>query len=201
MQYILQQEHESMIYQVFEATLNDPTKNDFVNSCKDYLACLKINLSFDEIRNLSKWKFKRLVKENSETAAFNYLISLKNTPGRDGRSSKVANIIYDALEIQQYLSENKNTRISKFIVKARAKSLDIKTHKSWKYEDRTCTGCKNREETGDEILLCEHFGKYEKSEKIPAYEWFFGDNVSEMMYCAEVMSKRLKIREKMLDNG
>ena len=51
--------------------------------------------------------------------------------------SKIANINYERLELQQYLSENKNTKISKLIAKARAKTLEIKTHKSWKYEDTT----------------------------------------------------------------
>ena len=37
LQYILQQEKESMIYKVFEATLNDPIKNDFVTTCKKHL--------------------------------------------------------------------------------------------------------------------------------------------------------------------
>ena len=65
--------------------------------------------------------------------------------------------------MQQYLCENKNTNISKFITKARAKTLNIKTHKSWKYEDRACLGCKIREESGDEISTCEMFGKYEEN--------------------------------------
>jgi hypothetical protein len=130
LQYILQQEKQSMIYKVFEATLEDPIKNHFVSVCKKYLEELKINLSFEEIKNLSKWKLKKIVKEKIESAAFQYLIKLKNSPSRDGRISKVGNIQYEKLEMQQYLCENKNTNISKFITKARAKTLNIKTHKS-----------------------------------------------------------------------
>ena len=130
LQYILQQETDSMIYKVFDATLNNPIKNDFVSICRKYLAELTITLSFEEIRTLSKWKFKKLVKEKIEISAFNYLMELKNRPGRDGKISKVANIKYEKLEMQQYLYENTNTNISKFISKARAKTLEIKTHKS-----------------------------------------------------------------------
>jgi hypothetical protein len=57
----LQYKH-SMMYKVFEATLNELIKNDFINTDKKYLKDLKANLLFEEIRNLSKWKFKKLSK-------------------------------------------------------------------------------------------------------------------------------------------
>ena len=190
-----------MMYKVFEATLNEPIKNDFVNVCKKYLEELKISLSFEEIRKLSKCKFKKIVKEKIEIAAFKYLIELKNSPGRDGKMSKVSNIKYEKLEMQQYLYENNNTNISKFIAKARAKTLDIKTHKSWKFEDRLCTGCNIREESGDEILTCGQFGVYEENEIIPAYSWFFNEKTSDMIYCAKVMIKRMKVRKVLFENG
>ena len=62
-------------------------------------------------------------------------------------------------------------------------------HKSWKYEDKFCTGCGKREESGDKNFSCEKF------QKIPKYEWFFGNKMSEMIYCAEVMRERLKVRQ------
>ena len=57
--------------------------------------------------------------------------------------------------MQEYpLGWNTNINVSKFIFKARSKKLDIKMQKKWKYEDKLCSGCKVREETGDEILSC-----------------------------------------------
>ena len=201
LQYILQQEKQSMMYKVFEATINEPIKNDFVNTCKKYLEELNITLSFEEIRNLSRWKFKKIVKEKVEIAAFKYLLEWKNNPGRDGKMSKVYNIKYDKFEMQQYLYDNSNTNISKFIAKARAKSLELKTHKSWKYNDKLCSGCSMREESGDEILSCEKFGKYKENETIPAYSWLYGKNTNDMIYCAKVLMKRMETRKTMLENG
>ena len=166
LQYILQQNEKSMIYQVFDATLKNPIKNDFVSTCKKYLECLEINITFESIKSLSKGKFKRIVKEKIEIVAFNYLIELKNKTGRDGRVSKIARIKYDRLEIQQYLSENKTTKISKLIVKARACTLDIKTQKSWKYEDKICVSCNTKEETGNEIFTCEKDKKDREEEEL-----------------------------------
>ena len=151
-----------------------------MNTCKKYLECLEINLTFELIKSLSKWKFTRLVKEKIEIVEFNYLIELKNKTGRDGRVSKIARIKYDRLEIQQYLSENKTTKVSKFIVKARACTLDIKTQKSWKYEDKTCVGCNTKEETGDEILNCEKLGKYQENQVIPEYDWLYSENCEKL---------------------
>ena len=200
LQYILQQDEKSMVYQVLDATIKNPIKNDFVSTCKKYLEFLEINLTFEAIKSLSKWKFKRLMKEKIEKAAFTYLIGLKNKIGRDGRVSKIAKIKYDRLEIQQYMSENKTTTISKFIVKARSCTLDIKTQKSWKYEDKACVGCGLKEENGNEILNCEKLGTYEENQEIPAYEWFYSENCSKMVMAAKEFMKRLKVRQRILEN-
>ena len=66
-------------------------KNDFVQTCRKYLKALDINLSFEEIENLSDSRFKKLLKENSKTAAFKYLTKEKS------KQKKIMNIKYDKL--------------------------------------------------------------------------------------------------------
>ena len=61
LQYILQQDKESMIFKVFKATCENPTKNDFFKCCQKYLDCLDISLTFEEISATSRYKFKQLV--------------------------------------------------------------------------------------------------------------------------------------------
>ena len=46
LQYILQQEETSMVYQVFKTTCENSIKNDFVKTCEKYLTTLEINLTF-----------------------------------------------------------------------------------------------------------------------------------------------------------
>ena len=83
------------------------------------------------------WKFKNLVKEQVKLAAFNYLIAQQK------KQTKMLYIQYKCLEMQEYLlGWNKNINASKFIFKARSKTLDIKMQKKWKYEDKLCSGCK-----------------------------------------------------------
>ena len=149
LQYILQQDENSMMYQVFKAICDNPIKNDFVKISRKYLSTLNINLSFEQIAQMSKNKFKKIVKQKTMEAAFNYLIVEKN------KQTKICNIEYRQLNMQEYLLEgNKNIQISKLIFKARGKTLDIKTNKKWKYDDDLCVGCGVNVETVDEILTC-----------------------------------------------
>ena len=163
---------------------------------------LDIKLSFEEIAQMSKWKLKKIVKEKCRVAAFAYLIKEKNKTGRNNKKSKIACIVYDQLEIQEYLYEgNENTNISKLIFKARAQNLDIKMHKKWKYNDTVCVGCGEKEETGEEILSCKYFDDDENNSTNLGYESFFSREVSEIIACAKVTKKRLKARQKILDTG
>ena len=68
---------------------------------------------------------------------------------------------------------NKDIDTSKFIF--RAKTLNIKTIKSWKYEDKLCIGCNVREENGNEILTCWYLGKGSLTKPIH-YDMFYGES-------------------------
>ena len=184
-----------MVYQVFKTTCENSIKNDFVKTCEKYLTTLEINLTFSDIQNMSKWKFKKLVKEKTLLAAFKYLTSEKN------KQTKIKQISYEKLEIQKYLMDgNRNIDTSKFIFKARAKTLDIKTQKSWKYDDKICIGCNVREETGNEILKCWYLGKETLTKPID-YDMFYGESVSDMILVATTMMIKMKKRQTIIDNG
>ena len=161
--------------------------------CKRYLKTLKMDLSFDEIEKMSNLRFKNLVKEKVKAAAFEYLISQQN------KQTKILHIQYKSLDIQEYLlGGNKNSSVAKFIFKARSQTLDIKMQKKWKYEDKLCIGCNIREETGQEILSCWHFGKEESLK----YEMFYSNSsrdIISLIRFANCMMK--KIRQSIIDNG
>ena len=200
LQYILKQEENSMMYKVFTATCEHPIKNDFVLTCQKYLECLNIKLTFKEIKEMSEYSFKKFVKEQTKEAAFKYLIGLKNKPGKH---TKMANLDYSDLCIQEYLLDgNSNTEISKIIFKARGRNLDIKEHKRWKYGDDLCLGCNENIETENELLSCSGFCESNETENADiSYSLVFGKSVSEMIKVATVIRKRLKVRQKLLENG
>ena len=75
---------------------------------------------------MSKHNFNNHVKEKTTEAGFKYLLEEK------AKQSKILNLQYSKLEMQEYLcEENRNKEVAKLIYKARGKRLDIKTHKSW----------------------------------------------------------------------
>ena len=61
--YLLQQDKNSMLCEVLQATVEKPTKNDFVKTFKNYLKELNIDLGFEEIGKMSKWCIQKLVKK------------------------------------------------------------------------------------------------------------------------------------------
>ena len=84
----------------------------------------------------------------------------------------------------------------------RGKTLEIKEHKKWKYENVICVGCGKNIETEKELLECPGFceGVDTSMEKLP-YSVVFGGKVSDMVRVAKEVRKRLKVREKILENG
>ena len=197
LQYILKQEKPSMIFHVLKATCENPIKNDFVKTCENYLEELDIKLSFQEIGNMSQWTFKRLVKEKTKTAGLKYLL------GQKERQTKTSNIHYDDLNIQEYfIGGNCKKNLSKLIFKARSKTLDIKTQQKWKYADKICIGCKSKEESGDEILLCENLNNQNRvAENQIDYSWFYKNTVTDIVKVGLLLDRGMKEREKILESA
>ena len=140
---------------------------------------------------MSKFSFKKLLKDKINCAAFSYLEEQKT------KQKKIKNIVYSKLEMQEYLVDgDRDTRVSKMIYKARGKTLDIKLHKKWKYSDTLCTGCQVNEESGEEILRCEILG--ENVQKI-SYKWFYSRLVSDQISAGKVMMKKLKEKDKIIE--
>ena len=74
LQYILKQNIGTMIRKVFDALKAESRKGDFVFLTNNDRTELEINISDEEIQNMSKWSFKKLVKERIKFAAFSFLV-------------------------------------------------------------------------------------------------------------------------------
>ena len=79
----------------------------------------------------------------------------------------------------------------------RGKTLDIKEHKKWKYDNNPCIGCDT-----NELLTCSGFceGNESNSDNI-SYSLVFGDSLSVMVRVAKDVRKRLKVKDKILEAG
>ena len=197
LQYILKQEKMSMIYQVFKATLENPTKKDFIQICMQYLDALDIKMSFEEIEKMSERKFKNFVKIKTEEAALIYLEKEKQ------KQTKIANMKHLKLEMQDYFVDGNCTKkIAILIFKARSQTLDIKMQRKWMYADKICIGCQKTEESGDEIMICENLNNENRTADIPVrYDWFFGENINDLVKAGKIIYNGLKERKKILETG
>ena len=70
---------------------------DWVSTAKQDLTDLNIKVSFEEIENISKEAFKKLVKDKVHKSALDYLKNLQLS------HSKSENLSYDDLSLQGYL--------------------------------------------------------------------------------------------------
>ena len=95
----------SLIKNVFKAQLKNPNQNDWCETVKCDLEELKLNLTFNDIENMNKSKFKKIVKDATNKMAFLDLNSMKE------KHIKVKHIHYKGLKIQRYLSKKKKNYI------------------------------------------------------------------------------------------
>ena len=110
---------------------------------------LKFNLPSDlnEIQEMTKDSFSKLVKAAVNETALRQLLeecqSLKKT----------ATLHYSELKLQEYW-EHLFPSQSKLVFKWRSKTLDLKTHATYKFSDTLCRNCKIHEETPEHALNC-----------------------------------------------
>ena len=110
LQYILQQDEESLLYQMLEAQQKHPVKGDWYSECCNILKYFEINQSLDTIKSMTRENFKRLTKERSEEVAFSELLKKKE------RGNKGSSLIYgQQLQMADYLCPNNQLSVSEQI--------------------------------------------------------------------------------------
>ena len=97
---ILDENEESLVFKFFKLQLQKPMKGDWVSTCKNDLEEMKIGLKFEEIRKMSKENFSKIIKSKISDQAFNYLLNKRGSKGQE--------IIYNRLEMAEYLMPSNN---------------------------------------------------------------------------------------------
>ena len=65
-----------------------------------------------------------------------------------------------------------------------------------------CIGCKIKEESGEEILICENLNKEKRDAETPIdYNWFYKNNVSDIVKVGLLIDRGLKQRDKIVESG
>ena len=107
------------------------------------------------------------------------------------------------MEIQEYFIDgNCNKKVAKLIFKARYQTLDIKTQRKWIYADLACIGCRKLEESGEEILICEVLNEENRTSELPVkYDYFYSNNVHDIVKAGKMMQVGLRRRQEILEVG
>ena len=100
--HILQQDSNSLLYRFFMAQLKYPSHGDWISQALLSLENLSIDLELDEIKHMSKTKYKAIIKDQIGKQEFCELISRKET--RTSENAKGRKIVYSELSMPGYLS-------------------------------------------------------------------------------------------------
>jgi hypothetical protein len=98
LQYLLQQEEDSLPKILFVAQMENPVKGDWILQVRKDMEEVEINVTMEEIQIMSIENFKAKVKTSIIKAAIKYL------NGEKAIMSKIMHISHEALEHQHYLS-------------------------------------------------------------------------------------------------
>jgi hypothetical protein len=120
------------------------------------------------------------VKEKVKIAAFRYLI------GENNSKEKTNDVVFEKLEMSEYLVRNKGTSLSKIIFSVRSKTLDIKEWLPWDYIDNKCVACKKTFETMDHFMTCTSY----KNNPYGNWREINGNNVKNIEIIGIAVEKR-----------
>ena len=124
-----------------------PGEKNWYNCVVNLLETYNIVMSEEEIKVKSKDAFKRIVKNAIRKVALTNLIQ------EFSQQKKTNTLVYTKLKPQDYLTKLFPWQ-SKLIFRCRSKTLDIKTHQTYKYSDKLCRWCNIWDEDLSHIINC-----------------------------------------------
>ena len=154
------------------------TKKDWVSTILGDMQSCQLNVTFLEIQEMTKVKWKSIVKQHIEEKTLIYLSTIKQS------HSKVMKLDHRCLKMQEYMLPNKNN-ISKeeiqLIFKLRCKVMNVKMNLKNMYDSYECQICEEEEESQIHIYQCKKIWEIRKQENqnIPQYEMIDKGNLNE----------------------
>ena len=118
------------------------------------------------------------------------------------KHSKVVNVDYLQLKMQNYLKGNRNRisqNISELIFKMRSKVTKVKMNEKGSFENLNCTVCNEEKECQKHIMKCKKILEIRENnnKKVLDYEKIFGENVKSQIEIAKYFEENLKIKNKL----
>ena len=188
LKYILNEEEDSLLRKFFMLQLEKSSKGDWAWTCVEDLRALNITESFDEIKNMTKIKFSRILKSRTRQNALKYLIEKRKSKGKE--------IIYSEISMAEYMLPT-NTKLSIYqkqtLFSIRNRMIDIPSNFSKTNKEAKCI-CGNLENM-KHIYECEilNNGKDHKQK----YKKLFEGRIEEQIEVFDIFEKNLKRRDEL----
>ena len=149
--HILTRNKNELISKVNYAQKRRPVRDDWSETVKNDIVETGLKLNEDDIRQMKRDNFTKVLKKKVRLAAYKYLIKIK-----DGHS-KVKIIVHENLEGQKYIKCYKVRPPEKqLIFKLRSRMTNVKANFKSMYENLECNLCeKSTLQTDAHLLDCE----------------------------------------------
>ena len=129
------------------------SKGDWAETIITDKTLINLQMSDNEIAQLSKYKFKNILKKKIEKKAYDDLMKMKEN------HSKMSNINYDdRLKVQSYLKSDSNlTNDEKHLLfKLRTRMAEFRNNFRNKYENIQCKLCKSEIDQEQHMFYCKY---------------------------------------------
>ena len=104
LKYILDQEEESILKKFLNLQFKEPVRRDWASTVMNDLKELEITLSLEEIKNMTKMKFSRILKIRMKENALKYLIRKQGKKGGEIRLEMAASLLMQVLKLNKNMN-------------------------------------------------------------------------------------------------
>ena len=151
-------------------------------------------MSFEEIANISKEAFKKLVRDKVQKSAQDYLKNLQLT------HSKSEKLSYNDLSLQGYLKSGTNNMTIKeksFCFAARSRMIDVRCNKLHGQSQLMCRlGCDTKE-TQNHLLDCAALVDTSIVKEIPDYADLHGKDTGKTKTISKILEVKFKLMKEL----